>query len=52
VVSGEVELYLGGETFALEAGDSAQYRSSTPHRVRNRGSARAEVLFIISPPSY
>ena len=52
VVSGEVELYLGGETFALEAGDSAQYRSSTPHRVKNRGSARAEVLFIISPPSY
>lgn len=52
VVSGEVELYLGGETFALEAGDSAQYRSSTPHRVRNRGKARAEVLFIISPPSY
>jgi transcriptional regulator with XRE-family HTH domain len=52
VVSGEVELYLGGETFALEAGDSAQYRSSTPHRVRNRGGRRAEVLFIISPPSY
>jgi transcriptional regulator with XRE-family HTH domain len=52
VVKGEVELYLGGETFALEAGDSAQYRSSTPHRVRNRGSVRAEVLFIISPPSY
>jgi transcriptional regulator with XRE-family HTH domain len=52
VVSGEVELSLGGETFALEAGDSAQYRSSTPHRVKNRGSARAEVLFIISPPSY
>ena len=52
VVSGEVELSLGGETFALDAGDSAQYRSSTPHRVKNRGSARAEVLFIISPPSY
>ena len=52
VVSGQVELYLGGETFALEAGDSAQYRSSTPHRVKNRGTARAEVLFIISPPSY
>ena len=52
VVSGEVELSLGGETFVLEAGDSAQYRSSTPHRVKNRGSARAEVLFIISPPSY
>jgi len=52
VVSGEVELFLGGETFVLGPGDSAQYRSSTPHRVRNRGAERAEVLFMISPPSY
>jgi transcriptional regulator with XRE-family HTH domain len=52
VVSGEIELQLGGETFELSEGDSAQYRSSTPHRVRNRGDLPAEVLFIISPPSY
>lgn len=52
VVSGRVELYLGGETFELVPGDSAQYRSSTPHRVRNVGGERAEVLFVISPPSY
>lgn len=52
VVSGEVELSLGSESYTLQAGDSAQYRSSTPHRVRNRGSERAEVLFVISPPSY
>ena len=52
VVSGAVELQLGGELFELAEGDSAQYRSSTPHRVRNRGDVPAEVLFIISPPSY
>jgi transcriptional regulator with XRE-family HTH domain len=52
VVSGAVELQLGGEQFELAEGDSAQYRSSTPHRVRNRGDLPAEVLFIISPPSY
>lgn len=52
VVSGAVELQLGGELFELADGDSAQYRSSTPHRVRNRGDVPAEVLFIISPPSY
>jgi transcriptional regulator with XRE-family HTH domain len=52
VVSGQCELQLGGETFELSDGDSAQYRSSTPHRVRNRGAVPAEVLFIISPPSY
>lgn len=52
VVYGHVELHLGGETFQLGPGDSAQYRSSTPHRVRNRSAERAEVLFMISPPSY
>lgn len=52
VVSGIVELQLGSETFELGPGDSAQYRSSTLHRVRNAGTERAEVLFVISPPSY
>jgi transcriptional regulator with XRE-family HTH domain len=52
VVSGTVELDLDGETYELGPGDSAQYRSSTLHRVRNGGAERAEVLFVISPPSY
>ena len=52
VVSGTVELDLDGERYELGPGDSAQYRSSTLHRVRNGGTERAEVLFVISPPSY
>jgi mannose-6-phosphate isomerase-like protein (cupin superfamily) len=52
VLSGTVELELGGELFELEEGDSVDYRSSTPHRVVNTGQERAEVLWIISPPSY
>jgi mannose-6-phosphate isomerase-like protein (cupin superfamily) len=52
VLSGTVQLELGGELFELEPGDSVDYRSSTPHRVRNTGQERAEVLWIISPPSY
>jgi transcriptional regulator with XRE-family HTH domain len=52
VVSGIVELDLDGESYELGPGDSAQYRSSTLHRVRNCGTERAEVLFVISPPSY
>jgi transcriptional regulator with XRE-family HTH domain len=52
VVSGSVRLELGGEEFELEPGDSIDYRSSIPHRVVNTGGARAEVLWIISPPSY
>jgi transcriptional regulator with XRE-family HTH domain len=52
VVAGRVQLELGGELFELERGDSIDYRSSTPHRVSTRGDEPAEVLWIISPPSY
>ena len=52
VVRGPVHLQLGTDTYDLGTGDSVQYRSSTPHRVSNSGEERAEVLFVISPPSY
>ena len=52
VLAGRIQLQLGSELLDLEAGDSVNYRSSTPHRVTNRGDESAEVLFVISPPSY
>ena len=52
VLAGNVQLELGGELFELEHGDSVDYRSSTPHRVSNVGQGLAEVMWIISPPSY
>ena len=52
VLSGTVQLELGGELFELEHGDSIDYRSSTPHRASNAGEDLAEVMWIISPPSY
>ena len=52
VVAGRVQVQLGSELLALETGDSVNYRSSTPHRVSNPGDGPAEVLFVISPPSY
>jgi len=52
VVRGQVHLQLGTDVYDLGSGDSVQYRSSTPHRVSNSGEERAEVLFVISPPSY
>ena len=36
----------------LREGDSIDYRSSSPHRVTNAGEETAEVMWIISPPSY
>jgi transcriptional regulator with XRE-family HTH domain len=52
VLAGHVELRLGTELFDLDQGDSVNYRSSTPHRVSNPSDVAAEVLFVISPPSY
>jgi transcriptional regulator with XRE-family HTH domain len=52
VIAGTVQLELGGDQHDLEAGDSIDYLSSTPHRVTNVGEERAEVMWIISPPSY
>ena len=52
VIAGSVYVQLGSELFDLSAGDSVNYRSSTPHRVSNPGDETAEVLFVISPPSY
>jgi transcriptional regulator with XRE-family HTH domain len=52
VLAGIVSLQLGTEIFELSSGDSIDYRSSTPHRLTNIGGDRAEVMWIISPPSY
>jgi transcriptional regulator with XRE-family HTH domain len=52
VLTGTVQLELGRELHELESGDSIDYRSSTPHRVTNLGAESAEVIWIISPPSY
>jgi transcriptional regulator with XRE-family HTH domain len=52
VLSGSVELQLGDEVHHLEAGDSVDYRSSTAHRTLNTGHEMAEVMWIMSPPSY
>jgi transcriptional regulator with XRE-family HTH domain len=52
VLSGVVSLQLGTELFELSTGDSIDYRSSVPHRLTNLGGDPAEVMWIISPPSY
>ena len=52
VLQGNVSLQLGADVFELSTGDSIDYRSSVPHRLVNGGSEAAEVMWIISPPSY
>jgi transcriptional regulator with XRE-family HTH domain len=52
VLAGNVQLEVGGAIHELESGDSIDYRSSMPHRATNVGAELAEVMWIISPPSY
>jgi transcriptional regulator with XRE-family HTH domain len=52
VLEGTVHLQLGTEVFELRKGDSIDYRSSVPHRLANAGDGIAEVMWVISPPSY
>jgi transcriptional regulator with XRE-family HTH domain len=52
ILGGRVRLELGDQLFDLDHGDSIEYRSSVPHRVLAASDQAAEVLWIISPPSY
>jgi transcriptional regulator with XRE-family HTH domain len=52
VVSGSVEARIGEQHVLLGAGDSVSYRSSVPHSAWNAGPAEAEVIYVVSPPSY
>lgn len=52
VLGGTVRLELGERSFELAAGDSIEYVSSLPHKVTECGGDAAEVLWVISPPSY
>ena len=51
VLAGSITLELAGLEYPLSLGDSAEYRTSVPHTVRNASDEPAEVLWIISPPT-
>ncbi|TPL12483.1 helix-turn-helix transcriptional regulator [Mesorhizobium sp. B2-4-14] len=51
VLRGIVEVSLGEARHVLEEGDSIEYTTSTPHRSENIGGGRAEVMWIIAPPT-
>ena len=53
VLSGRVEMTVGGERYILDELDSMHYRSDQPHRVAEEtGNATARVLWAIAPPTY
>lgn len=50
-VVGSPTLELDGSTYQLDAGDSAEYRTSVPHTVHNLSDSPVELLWIVSPPT-
>ena len=52
VLSGQVVAEVAGQSHALAAGDSIKIHRELPHRFTNESDADAEVLIIISPPTF
>lgn len=52
VIAGSMELWVKGQYFLLEEGDSFSFKSTEPHRCRNPGEVPARVVWVITPPHY
>ena len=51
VVSGRIEVTVGGQTQVLGPGDAYYFSSAVPHRFRNRGRERCEIISAATPPT-
>ena len=49
VLSGELEIIVGGKVHVLKAGDSLMAPRAIPHQIRNSGGAENHYLLIFSP---
>jgi transcriptional regulator with XRE-family HTH domain len=52
VLAGRLEFWVEDEQHFLEKGDALLFESRRMHRNRNPGPDKAEVLWILTPPSY
>lgn len=52
VLGGRMRFWVAGERYELSEGDTLSFESRLPHRNLNPGPTKAEVLWIITPPSY
>ncbi|HZA60183.1 MAG TPA: cupin domain-containing protein [Actinomycetota bacterium] len=52
VLKGQLEFWVDQDRFELAEGDSLLFESRRPHRNRNPGPGKAEVLWVLTPPSY
>ncbi len=52
VLEGSMWLEVNGERCLLSAGDAFRFPSTLPHRFDNPGTARAVILWAVTPPFY
>jgi transcriptional regulator with XRE-family HTH domain len=52
VVSGRIELTVGGQTRLLGPGDAYYFSSAVPHRFRNVGDEPCEIISASTPPTF
>jgi transcriptional regulator with XRE-family HTH domain len=52
VIRGKLDFWVGDEHTLLKTGDALTFESRIPHKNRNPGPGRTEVLWVITPPSY
>lgn len=52
ILSGEIELMVGEQTFRLGQGDAFVFRSELPHHYRNVGDSRASIIWVNTPTTF
>lgn len=52
VLSGSINLYLGGRKYKARKGESFYFKPSSVHSIANPGKSEATVLWVSCPPSF
>jgi transcriptional regulator with XRE-family HTH domain len=52
VLSGGIELVLGGKSYKLKKGECFYFKATRKHYIANRRNNRAYVLWVSSPPNF
>lgn len=52
ILSGRIELTVGGQSRILGPGDAYYFSSAVPHRFRNAGSESCEIISACTPPTF
>ncbi|NLC68506.1 MAG: cupin domain-containing protein [Clostridiaceae bacterium] len=52
VLSGSINIYLGGRKYKARKGESFYFKPSAVHSIANPGKSKATVLWVSCPPSF